>query len=215
MQDWEVPCEKPYCLGFEGDSNVTLLDLYADIDDYENWSLVLDVEKDGQANIINLLRQGKVFSVLLDSSMLADDGVYTMQVRGTNGDKVKHSNKFYAKVNDSINAEDMFPPEIPSEFTQIEKQVKEYSTHPPIPGQNGYWLIWDSLEQDYVESEYELPEGGGGGIGYKIGSGLHIINGDTLAVNTSNKPEQDNTLPITSSAVFETVGNIEVLLGTI
>ena len=36
-----------------------------------------------------------------------------------------------------------------------------------------------------------------------------------LSVNTADNVEQDNTLPITSAAVFETVGNIEVLLTTI
>ena len=36
-----------------------------------------------------------------------------------------------------------------------------------------------------------------------------------LSVNTADKVEQDNTLPITSAAVHVTVGNIETLLGTI
>lgn len=41
------------------------------------------------------------------------------------------------------------------------------------------------------------------------------LEGGILSVNTADKPEQDNTLPITSAAVHATVGNIEVLLGTI
>lgn len=36
-----------------------------------------------------------------------------------------------------------------------------------------------------------------------------------LSVNTANTAEADNTLPITSAAVHTTVGNIEILLGTI
>ena len=36
-----------------------------------------------------------------------------------------------------------------------------------------------------------------------------------LSVNTAEHPEQDNTLPITAAAVYQTVGNIEVLLRTI
>ena len=39
--------------------------------------------------------------------------------------------------------------------------------------------------------------------------------GGTLGVNTATDAEQDNTLPITSAAVYETLGNIEILLGTI
>lgn len=43
---------------------------------------------------------------------------------------------------------------------------------------------------------------------------LSLKNG-VLGVNTATDVEGDNTLPITSAAVFETVGNIEILLKTI
>lgn len=43
---------------------------------------------------------------------------------------------------------------------------------------------------------------------------LTLKNG-TLSVNTTNDIEEDNSLPITSSAVYTTVGNIEILLKTI
>lgn len=43
---------------------------------------------------------------------------------------------------------------------------------------------------------------------------LKLENG-VLGVNTATDAEQDNTLPITSAAVYETLGNIEILLGTI
>ena len=36
-----------------------------------------------------------------------------------------------------------------------------------------------------------------------------------LSVNTTDQMEQDNTLPITSAAVYTAVGNIEVRLSTI
>lgn len=43
---------------------------------------------------------------------------------------------------------------------------------------------------------------------------LTLKNG-TLSVNTTDDIEEDNSLPITSSAVYTTVGNIEILLKTI
>lgn len=43
---------------------------------------------------------------------------------------------------------------------------------------------------------------------------LKLDNG-VLSVNTVNDVEQDNTLPITSSAVYTEVGNINILLATI
>lgn len=57
---------------------------------------------------------------------------------------------------------------------------------------------------------------GEGAPAYKIGNGLKLdAETNTLSVDTANAVEQDNTRPVTSAAVFTTVGNIEVLLGTI
>ena len=56
--------------------------------------------------------------------------------------------------------------------------------------------------------------GGGGEFPYTLGPTLKVT-GSTLDVNTAGDVEQDNTLPITSAAVYSTVGNIEILLGTI
>lgn len=49
----------------------------------------------------------------------------------------------------------------------------------------------------------------------KIDETLKYNEQGALGVNTATETEQDNTLPITSAAVYTAVGNIEVLLGTI
>lgn len=51
--------------------------------------------------------------------------------------------------------------------------------------------------------------------GIKVGRNLEITEDGTLSVGTTNKMEQDNTLPITSAGVYAVVGNIEALLKTI
>ena len=56
--------------------------------------------------------------------------------------------------------------------------------------------------------------GDGGAGGYAIGDGLKVENGK-LSVDTATSAEQDNTKPITSGAVYTTVGNINALLATI
>ena len=56
--------------------------------------------------------------------------------------------------------------------------------------------------------------GGGGGVDFTTDETLSLVDG-VLRVNTAGAVEQDNTLPITSAAVHTTVGNIEMLLGTI
>lgn len=67
----------------------------------------------------------------------------------------------------------------------------------------------------------QVSGGSGGGTGGNVDVSnlqtdetLKIENG-ILSVNTTNRSEQDNTLPITSAGVFEAVGNIEALLKTI
>ena len=62
----------------------------------------------------------------------------------------------------------------------------------------------------------EVRRTGGGGTAYTIGHGLKLdAETNTLSVDMADKMEQDNTLPITSAAVYVEVGNINALLKTI
>lgn len=162
MKDWEVCAPPGFSLGFEGDNGATVLEVSTDLT--EEWDLKVDVEKDGEKNIIQLIRTGMVYSALLTASMLADDGTYAMQVRGTLGDYVRHSNLFYATVFRSINAVDFFPPPLPSEFEQMEDRLTSINDNPPMPGENGYWMIWNPDKKEYEESDIPLPAESSGGV---------------------------------------------------
>ena len=162
MKDWEVCAPPGFSLGFEGDNGATVLEVSTDLT--EDWDLKVDVEKDGEKNIIQLTRTGMVYSALLTASMLADDGTYAMQVRGTLGDYVRHSNLFYATVFRSINAVDFFPPPLPSEFEQMEDRLTSINDNPPMPGENGYWMIWNPDKKEYEESDIPLPAESSGGV---------------------------------------------------
>lgn len=151
MQDWHICVPADFSLGFEGDNNAVTLEISTDLP--EGWDLKVDVAKDGEKNIIQLNRRDNVYYALLTSSMLADDGVYEMQVRGTLGDQVRHSNIFLSHVHNSINATDSFPPPLPSEFEQMEDRLTSINNNPPQPGENGYWLIWDPDDMEYKESD--------------------------------------------------------------
>lgn len=62
----------------------------------------------------------------------------------------------------------------------------------------------------------EVARSGGGGTKYQIGSGLILdAKTNTLAVDTADAVERDNTKPITSAAVYVVVGNINALLATL
>lgn len=176
------------------------------------WDWAMLVECRGNLNIITLSPvEGGVGATLTDD-MLALSGYYTMQLRGTQGDVVRHTNQIQVFIPDSLSGDAQWP-EVPSEFTEIEQTIIAINNNPPKPGVNGHWLIYNPETGEYEESDIPLPEGGG--FPYRLGNGLKVTGGDTLEVDTATDVEQDNTLPITSAAVYTTVGNIEILLGTI
>ena len=105
-------------------------------------------------------------------------------------------------------------------------KVIDLNNHPPIPGENGYWLLWDTDKGEYVESELPLPEASSGGSGGSwsqisekpfdtIDGNTLVSRSGTLCVNTTDDAEQDNTRPITSSGVHVICGNINALLQAI
>ena len=103
-------------------------------------------------------------------------------------------------------------------------KVIDLNNHPPIPGNNGYWLLWDTDRGAYVESDLPLPDVsvGGGSWSQIRGKPFDTIDGNTLVnrsgtlcVNTTDEAEQDNTRPITSSGVHVICGNINALLQAI
>lgn len=84
-----------------------------------------------------------------------------------------------------------------------------------IPAGGTAGQVLTKLSDNDLDTGWVDPTGGSGTGGtYQIGHGLKVEN-NTLSVNTVSDFEGDNTLPITASAVESTVGNIEILLGTI
>ena len=210
FSDWTIsnPCGEVIARQYDNLSRT--LTVMGDLPAGWDWAML--VECRGNFNIITLSPvEGGVGATLTDD-MLALSGYYTMQLRGTQGDVVRHTNQIQVFIPDSLSGDAQWP-EVPSEFTEIEQNIISINNNPPKPGVNGYWLIYNPETGKYEESDIPLPEGGG--FPYKLGNGLKVTGGDTLEVDAANSVEQDNTLPITSAAVYTTVGNIEILLGTI
>lgn len=73
-----------------------------------------------------------------------------------------------------------------------------------------------SAKDSLVSAINEAAASGGGGTKYQIGNGLKLdTKTNTLAVDTADAVERDNTKPITSTAVYAVVGNINALLATL
>lgn len=87
---------------------------------------------------------------------------------------------------------------------------------PPLSINENGELIYSLADGQEVNIGKVTGSGGGGGADYNIGSGLKLEpSTNTLSVDTAAAVESGNDKPITSAAVFEAVGNVEVLLKTI
>lgn len=177
----------------------------------EGWKWDMLVECDKQLNIITLAPIEGGVGVTLTEDMLSLSGVYFMQLRGTQDEVVRHTNIIQAFISKSLSGDAQWP-EAPSEFAQVEARIQELNDHPPKPGPDGFWLIWDLDSHAYETSDIPLPDDSGGY--YKIGAGLKVEEG-FLMVDTASAVEEDNTKPVTSAAVYMELGNVEALLSNI
>lgn len=179
------------------------------------WDML--VEAKGKYNIIPLSATATGATASLTADQLAfGNTYYAFQLRGTNGEIIHHTNAVQVYVPDTIVGPGTWPV-LPTEFSEAEANIKELNAHPPVPGANGFWLLWDLETHEYVQSDLPLPNvGEGGGLAiYSLDDTLNLSPEGRLSVNTANDAQQDNTLPITSAAVFAEIGNIDALLATI
>lgn len=97
----------------------------------------------------------------------------------------------------------------------------------PHIGDNGNWYIGDidsgvsaiGVNEDIIEriiNNWFIENPPESGVNFTTDESLNLDpETGVLSVNTAEQVEEDNTLPITSAAVYSTVGNIEILLRTI
>ena len=182
----------------------------------ESYSWDMLVECRGNYNVIPLTVNNTGASATLTADQLALSGYYDFQLRGTQDSVIHHTNTTQVFIPDTIVGPGTWPV-LPTEFSEAEAAIKELNAHPPIPGVTGYWMLWDLDTGEYVTSDIPLPQVGEGGV-LRINSlddTLNLSQEGKLSVNTAKDAEQDNTLPITSAAVYTELGNIDALLATI
>ena len=79
-----------------------------------------------------------------------------------------------------------------------------------------YAIAVGKAKQLIDEHIHDLPVASADSLGaVMVGENLSITQTGRLSVLTANDAEHDNTLPITSAAVYTEIGNINVLLATI
>lgn len=127
----------------------------------EGWDWYLLVSVNDKFDAIALSSVDGSVGVTMKAAQLAYSGQYAMQLRGVNGDIVRHTNVIQVYIPSSLSGTRNWPT-IPSEFTQLEARMRDIAAHPPIPG-DGFWQLWDPEAGEYVDSEFPLTQGTGGG----------------------------------------------------
>lgn len=125
------------------------------------WDLIVKVE--GAMDVIALTPMDGGVGHTLTKDQVSIAGYYSVQLRGRQGETVKHTNVIQVFVPASLSGDGQWPT-VPSEFTEMEKRLWELNDHPPTPGKNGFWQIWDPDRDEYVDSDIPYVSSGAGGV---------------------------------------------------
>lgn len=134
------------------------IDVEGDLPDGYIWQLL--VQSGGNADTILLEATETGAGAVLTADNLSRAGEYYIQLRGVleaDGVTRRHTNVVSAYIPESLTGLGTWP-EVPTEFSQVEARILELYQHPPVPGSNGYWLVWDTDKDEYVESQLALPD---------------------------------------------------------
>lgn len=181
------------------------IDVEGDLPAGYTWQLL--VQSGGNADTILLEATETGVGALLTADNLSKAGEYYIQLRGVlkaDGVTRRHTNVVSAYIPESLTGLGTWP-EVPTEFAQVEARILELYQHPPIPGSNGYWLVWDTGKDEYVESQLALPEvpvGPQGPQGEKGEKGDPGPQGPQGEQGPKGDPGETYTLPVASATTL-------------
>ena len=159
FSDWVLSKPQGGLLGYQYDNLTRELAVQGDLP--EGWTWDMLVSASGNSDTWPLALGDGQASITLTDDNLSVRGEYYLQLRGTNGDQVRHTNVITAYNSRSLSGAGQWPT-LPTEWIQAEKDIKELNAHPPVPGSNGYWLLWDLSSHSYQESDLPVPVGPAG-----------------------------------------------------
>lgn len=159
FSDWVLSKPQGGLLGYQYDNLTRELVVQGDLP--EGWTWDILVSASGNSDIWPLALGDGQASITLTDDNLSVHGEYYLQLRGTNGDQVRHTNVITAYNSRSLSGAGQWPT-LPTEWIQAEKDIKELNAHPPVPGSDGYWLLWDLSGHSYQESDLPVPVGPAG-----------------------------------------------------
>lgn len=154
FNNWQITAPRSV-IARQYDNLSRRLEVVGNLPEGYTWSILVQV---GSAmDVITLEPMEGGAGVTLTADQLSQSGYYQMQLRGTQVDVVRHTNVISVFIPASLSGDGQWPT-LPSEFTQAEQRIRELNEHPSIPGQNGFWMVWDTEADQYVESEFKVQE---------------------------------------------------------
>lgn len=141
-------------IAYQFDNLSAYLEITGDIPTGWTWNLYL--QSGANLNIVSLTETENGIGIELTAEMLALSGYYYIQLQGTQGDVVKHTNIIQVYIPRSLSGNVQWPT-VPSEFTQVEQRIQTLNSNPPYPGDDGYWMIYDIDSGAYIQSSLPLP----------------------------------------------------------
>lgn len=188
-------------LARERDNLTTTLLVSGDLPQGWAWDLLITAGQN--RNIIRLEEMTGGVGVVLTAEMLAEQGYYRMQLRGTRGEEVKHTNITSVYVGESMSGDKMWPT-IPSEFSQLEARVnadadraedaaqaaEDAASHQPYPNPDtGTWWTWDAETGAYKDTGEPYSGGGSGEAGQDGGYYAPSVDADGNLTWTPSKAD--------------------------
>lgn len=200
FSDWHIQLDGAL-LARQYDNLSAALIVAGEIPDGWVWDMLVEAKEN--LNIIRLTEMEDGVGAILTDEMLAISGYYTMQLRGTQGETVKHTNKIQVFVPDSLSGNVQWPT-IPSEFTQLEARVnadadraedaaqaaEDAAIRQPYPNPDtGTWWTWDVETGAYKDTGEPYSGGGSGEAGQDGGYYSPSVDDDGNLTWTPSKAD--------------------------
>ena len=176
-EDWRLWADPGPAIARQYDNLTRRLEIVGDLPEGWDWTLLVQADRE-HLDLIALRPMEGGLGVDLTAEMLALSGYYTIQLRGNQGELVRHTNQVRIFIPSSLSGDANWP-ELPSEFSQAEADIRALNAHPPIPGDGGYWLVWDLDGEKYITSSLPLPDVSVGPPGPQGPQGPKGDKGDT------------------------------------
>lgn len=123
FNDWEISDDCSQSIARQYDNLSHTLTVAGGIPEGWDWAMLVEY-KDQPVNVIALLPVEGGIGVTLKADMIPYAGYYRMQLRGTQGEAVRHTNIIQVYIQESLTGEGQWP-DLPSEFEQIEERMLE------------------------------------------------------------------------------------------